>query len=195
MPSFQDNSQSKLSELHIVKNNFKHPVKTQELLLDGKSKFILIWLQGMKTVMWLEKLMFSSQYILYVCYHSTHVYMLLRPIFSLFLLFILLQLSPLFPSLPPPSSPQFPPPSDHHHTVVCAHGPCLCVLWLIPSPFFIRSPPPPPLWQLSVCSIYLCLCFYVISFLKRENCRDIPCQFNWFINKTGPYEYYILQRK
>ena len=54
-----------------------------------------------------------------------------------------------------------PTPSANPHIIVLVHGSCINVLWLIRSPSFIQAPPPPP-WQLSVCSMYLCLCFHSI---------------------------------
>ena len=63
------------------------------------------------------------------------------------------------PNTYPPSLRPSPSPSGH----VCVYGLCIHVLWLIPSPCFIQSPSSPLLWQLSVCSIYACLCFYFIS--------------------------------
>ena len=56
------------------------------------------------------------------------------------------------------SSPT-PLPSSHHRTIVCVHGSCIPVLWLIPSPSFIQSLHPPPLWLVSVSSMCPCLCF------------------------------------
>ena len=41
---------------------------------------------------------------------------------------------PLLPSPGPPSL-------GLYHTVFCVHGSCIYVLWLIPSPSFIQSPP------------------------------------------------------
>ena len=73
------------------------------------------------------------------------------------LLFTLLQLSPIFPPLP--TSLQLPRPSGTPHTVVRVSGSYIYVLWLIPSPFIQYHP---SLWHLSVCSMYLCICFYFV---------------------------------
>ena len=81
---------------------------------------------------------------------------------TLFLLLTLLQMylsSPCFAYLHPAPGLL---PSGHHHTVVCVYVFCMYLLWLIPSPSFIQSPHPLPLWQLSVCSMHPCLCFYVV---------------------------------
>ena len=45
----------------------------------------------------------------------------------------------------------------------------VCVFWLIPSPSFIQSLNLPPFWELPVCSMCPCLCFYLV------------CQFVLFI--------------
>ena len=67
---------------------------------------------------------------------------------------------PPFPHLclPPPSS--LLPSPGLHHTIVCVHGLCSYVLWVISSPSFIHSPS--PLGGLSVCPMYLCLWFYFV---------------------------------
>ena len=55
---------------------------------------------------------------------------------------------PPFPHL---CLPPHPLPSGHHHTIVCVYGSCIYVLWLIPSPSFIQSSPPPsPLTAVSL---------------------------------------------
>ena len=67
--------------------------------------------------------------------------------------------TPFMPPLPSSTSPSaF--PSDYHHAVVC-----VCVIYtygffLNPFTFSHSAPKPPPLWQLSVCSMYPCICFY-----------------------------------
>ena len=54
-------------------------------------------------------------------------------------------------------------PFGHHHTLVCVYWSCIYVLWLISSPSFIQPFSIPPLWQLSVCSMYPWLCFYFVQ--------------------------------
>ena len=105
--------------------------------------------------------------------------------FVLFLLLTLLQMLP-FPALHSYTAHLHPTPnllpSGHHHTVVCVYGLCIYALQVIPSPCFIQFPlsPLPPLWHLSVCSMYPCVCFYffyqiphiseIICYLSLSNC-------------------------
>ena len=57
-------------------------------------------------------------------------------------------------------------PSGHHHAVVCVHGLCLYVLWLIPSPSLIQSyPPPSPLRVISLFHISMLLLYFVCQFI------------------------------
>ena len=78
-------------------------------------------------------------------------------------MFILLQLSPFVPTSTQPLTP-FPPAIT---TLTGIYGSCICVFWLIPSPYFIQSPFLHSLWQLSVCSICTCLCFYFVHYIPH----------------------------
>ena len=63
--------------------------------------------------------------------------------FTLFLLLTLVQMSPF-----PPAYAHLHPAPAHFPlaiTLVCVYVLCIHVLWLIPSPSFIRPAPPPPL--------------------------------------------------
>ena len=83
-------------------------------------------------------------------------------------LLTLLQMSlflPNFAHLHPVRAPHPPLP----HTIVCVHGLCIYVLWLVSSTFFPVLPNTPSLWDLSVCSLCPCPWFYFI------------CQFVLFI--------------
>ena len=66
-------------------------------------------------------------------------------------------LSPFIPPLPTSF------PSGYHHTVVCVYVKIYIYIYsfcLIPLASFIQPPNTLPLWQLSFCSMYLCLCSY-----------------------------------
>ena len=78
-----------------------------------------------------------------------------------------------FACLDPAPTPPF--PSSHHHTVVCAYGLCIYVLWLIPSTSFFQFHSPLPLWQLSVCSACPCLFLFGSSvyFVLLDSTHEI----------------------
>ena len=50
-------------------------------------------------------------------------------------------------------------------TIVLVHGSFIHVPWLYPSPSFTHYPPPPPLWSLSVYSLFQCLWFILLTCL------------------------------
>ena len=66
---------------------------------------------------------------------------------------------PFFPAL---STSTYPHPLVLRPLPHCVHGLCIHVLWLILSPSFIWPPLPTAPRQLSVCSMYPCLCFSVV---------------------------------
>ena len=74
-------------------------------------------------------------------------YILFFMLLQLFQFFSLCLLHPVPPPLTPTVNPQ-------------VYGSYIYVIWLIPSPSFNQSPLPLTLLKLSVCSTFLCLCFY-----------------------------------
>ena len=73
-------------------------------------------------------------------------------------------LSPAIHPLPTSTCPSPAPfPSGCHHPVVCVYVLCIWVSFLLnPFTFSSNSPLSPPLWELSVYSMYPCLCFYIV---------------------------------
>ena len=107
-----------------------------------------------------------------------------------YLLLTLLTDVPYFPRLcPPPPSPvphlYHHQPPGLHHIVVCVHGVCTYVLWLISS---LSLTP----WDLSVCSMYPCLwSYFVCQFIlfirfligvkSRGTCLSLAGLFHFFL--------------
>ena len=88
------------------------------------------------------------------------------------------------PLCPPPPSPSHPPPPlpslHHHYTAVCVCGLPHILIMFFGSSLHFLSPSPShssPLRQLSVCSMYPCLCFY------------FACQFILFIKELLIFYY------
>ena len=96
------------------------------------------------------------------------------PWFTLLYFFLIFYCSCYYscPNFPPfdPSTQHPRTPSGNPHTVVHVHGPCIYVLWLIPSPSFNQSPPPTSplpavsLFHVSVPLILFCLLILFIRF-------------------------------
>ena len=122
---------------------------------------------------------------------SIHVLVSIHSYIHLFLSLTLLKTSAFLPPLLSTSTQPWPPfPSGHHQTVVGVNKLRITVFWLTPSLSFFQSPSP-HFWQLLVCSMGPCLCFYFvcrfvlfIRFHKSEIIWYLPFS-DWLISLRG----------
>ena len=103
-------------------------------------------------------------------------------------------LSPFSPTLPTSTYHLSPFPSDHHHTVSVSIYYMYFMFFVFNHlTFFHLAHQPPPLWQLSVCSMYPCLYFYfVCHFILFIRLCSHLLTFQFHIDKL--YVYVCINR-